>query len=726
MSTWDFSPSWFSVLVCLVVGVAALWIFFSQIKLFNDKRVFWVELLRLIATFMLLFTLFAPERVTRSAILREPVLSILVDKSGSMTTQDVPLKGGDIATREAWIESQMSADFWKPLKEAYKVEIEEFGAPDPDSDDPGTDINEALSGILNRYENLRAVLLLSDGDWNEGKNPTTAAAVLQSRGVPVYGAVVGSDRYLADVELADVKAPTYGLLNESLSLPFTVQSRLREDLETKVELIGPEGIISEKNIRLPAGGQVQDSILLEPDREGTFEYTVRVPFNAAIEAFTNNNETTFNIAMRQTTNRVLVVDSLPRWEYRFLRNALSRDPTVKVDCLLLHPSMKVGGGQDYIDRFPKRDELSNYDVVFLGDVGIGPNELTEENCNDLKGLVEEQGSGLVFLPGQRGAHASLMKHPIMELNPVVYDERSPKGTGFSSASKLLLTSRGRGHLLTMLAGEAENNATVWKGLPGFYWYGPVQRAKPGSTVLAVHETARGRGGRLPLIVTKNAGYGKALFMGTDSAWRWRRGVEDRYHYRFWRQVVRWMAHQRHLVNKDGVRFFYTPESPKRGEPVFLHATIFDRSGFPLQTGTVRASIEDSLGAIEEFDLTPEDGGWGVFTGTFTPQIGGNYRIKIDCEDAGRSIETKVQVSSFQRERTGRPARGNVLRELAAITNGRSEPVSRFTSLFESLQDLDEATEVEQRYRLWADWRWMGFVILLLAIYWVSRKLLGMI
>jgi len=53
-------------------------------------------------------------------------------------------------------------------------------------------------------------------------------------------------------------------------------------------------------------------------------------------------------------------------------------------------------------------------------------------------------------------------------------------------------------------------------------------------------------------------------------------------------------------------------------------------------------------------------------------------------------------------------------------------VSRFTSLFESLQDLDEATEVEQRYRLWADWRWMGFVILLLAIYWVSRKLLGMI
>ena len=27
-------------------------------------------------------------------------------------------------------------------------------------------------------------------------------------------------------------------------------------------------------------------------------------------------------------------------------------------------------------------------------------------------------------------------------------------------------------------------------------------------------------------------------MGSDSAWRWRRGVEDKFHYRFWSQVVR--------------------------------------------------------------------------------------------------------------------------------------------------------------------------------------------
>ena len=54
------------------------------------------------------------------------------------------------------------------------------------------------------------------------------------------------------------------------------------------------------------------------------------------------------------------------------RNALSRDPGVEVACLLFHPGLsKVGGGnKDYIKQFPAGlEELSKFDVVFLGDVG---------------------------------------------------------------------------------------------------------------------------------------------------------------------------------------------------------------------------------------------------------------------------------------------------------------------------------------------------------------------
>ena len=55
---------------------------------------------------------------------------------------------------------------------------------------------------------------------------------------------------------------------------------------------------------------------------------------------------------------MLVVESYPRWEYRYLRNALSRDPGVELSCLLFHPGLsKVGGGnKDYIKQFPDRLE----------------------------------------------------------------------------------------------------------------------------------------------------------------------------------------------------------------------------------------------------------------------------------------------------------------------------------------------------------------------------------
>ena len=57
-------------------------------------------------------------------------------------------------------------------------------------------------------------------------------------------------------------------------------------------------------------------------------------------------------------------------------------------------------------------------------------------------------------------------------------------------------------------------------LPGFYWSTAVTKSRPGTEVLAVHSELRNQFGRIPLLAIRNAGRGKVLFMGTDSAWRW--------------------------------------------------------------------------------------------------------------------------------------------------------------------------------------------------------------
>lgn len=77
----------------------------------------------------------------------------------------------------------------------------------------------------------------------------------------------------------------------------------------------------------------------------------------------------------------------------------------------------------------------------------------------------------------------------------------------------------------MLADTEGENEEVWRNLPGFNWYAPVERPKGRTTVLAVHAADKNAYGRIPLIVTQSYGNGKVLFWGRTppgaggAAWR---------------------------------------------------------------------------------------------------------------------------------------------------------------------------------------------------------------
>src|SRR5262249_9273082 len=51
------------------------------------------------------------------------------------------------------------------------------------------------------------------------------------------------------------------------------------------------------------------------------------------------------------------------------------------------------------------------------------------------------------------------------------------------------------------------------------------------------------------------GFGRVLYVGLDSTWRWRFKAGDTYHHRFWGQVVRWAASDKPLLTgNEFVRF----------------------------------------------------------------------------------------------------------------------------------------------------------------------------
>ena len=723
---WSFASSWFLIAVGIAIWCVAAGLSWQNFERRRSKAAAFLELLRMIIITILIFTLFRPEVVQRIERTENPEIAVLVDGSGSMGTLDV--RGTtNVLTRAGWVKDHRTTNHWQELASVGEVHFDEFSpAPTNNAPDAGTDIASALESAVRRYKQLRAVVLLTDGDWNLGGSPMAVATRFREQDIPVFGIGVGAEQALPDLSLEKISTPSYGLIGEQIAIPFKINSHLDYEVETVLSVMVGERAASRKEITIPANGQLQDAILWSPRETGEVDLKLSLPIEAE-EAFPENNQLDLRISIRAETLKVLVVDSLPRWEFRYLRNALMRDPGVEMHAVLLHPELGPGGGRNYLNSFPgTKDQISAYDVVFLGDIGLGDRELKRSDLELLKGLVEQQSSGLVFLPGRRGRQASLKDSPLADLIPVVLNEKQPTGIGLQSEVPLLLSTVGKSHWLTRFDVDEDRNGEIWKNLPGFYWSAAVEKSRPGSEVLGVHASMRNAWGRIPLLVTRQAGSGKVLFMGTDSAWRWRRGVEDKYHYRFWSQVVRWMAHQRHLADKEGIRVTHSPETPNVGDTIFLHSTILDQAGFPLERGKVTGRITGPDDHLEDLSFEALDGGWGVFKSRFTPRTGGEYKLQLDAPAAGRTLETTIRVSQPVREKMGQPANFQVLRELARITGGEAGGTGKFEQILNTIKLLPDPQPIELRFRLWSNPWWGGFILLLLAIYWTGRKLAGMV
>lgn len=687
-----------------------------------------LEGLRLVIVALATILLNQPEWIEEYRPDEKPSIAVLWDASNSMTTKDVvdaKQPTSEARTREAAINPLTKEDAWSPLRGRFNIVMQPFAKPAPGR---RTDLHAALASTLDKTAGLTAVVLASDGDWNEGEPPVEAAVRLRMANVPVFGIPVGSRQRLPDIELLSLDAPTFGIVGKNVRIPFTIDSSLPREYTATVVLKASDGEEVTKDVRIAPQGRTSDSLLWKPKETGDFTVTLEIPKHDA-EAVSDNNRLDAPVSIREEKLRVLIVESIPRWEYRYLRNALSRDPGVELSCLLFHPGLeKVGGGnKDYIKAFPANlEELAPYDVVFLGDVGVEEGQLTEEQCRLLRGLVEFQASGLVFMPGWQGRQFSLLETPLEDVYPVVLDEGQPAGWGSRTPCRFELTASGERSLLTKLADSQESNADVWDGLPGFQWHAPVVRAKAGTEVLCVHGDAVGDYGRLPLIVTRTYGAGKVLFMGTDGAWRWRKGVEDKYHYRFWGQVVRWMAYQRNMAKGETMRLYYTPDQPQLRKTITLKANVMEPTGEPLSKGEVVARVVAPSGNAQTIQFTPLGDEWGAFMGRFVSEEPGKHNVTLTCRETGASLETSFFVQGADKEPVGRPARPEVIEEISRVTRGKIVAADNITEIVNHFQNMPDPPPSVRRLQIWCHPATASVLVVLLGVFWVARKAVGLI
>src|SRR5204863_5450269 len=137
-----------------------------------------------------------------------------------------------------------------------------------------TDLHEPLVQALEKVKTLIGIVLISDGDWNEGPPPVQAAAKLRLKGVPVFSVPVGSSTRLPDVELLSLGAPTFGVAGKAVRIPFTIESSLPREYLTTVSLRTNDGDEVTEEVRIAPMGRTSGSLLWKPKKPGDVTLTL--------------------------------------------------------------------------------------------------------------------------------------------------------------------------------------------------------------------------------------------------------------------------------------------------------------------------------------------------------------------------------------------------------------------------------------------------------------------
>lgn len=246
---------------------------------------------------------------------------------------------------------------------------------------------------------------------------------------------------------------------------------------------------------------------------------------------------------RNSVLRVLVIEYEPTWEWRYLKDALLRDPRVgpKGFRTFLRSADPQVRGQDplfYSDLPRDRDELQAHDVIILGDLPAAA--LGSRFSEQLKEFVERFGGGLVIIAGTRFGPAQFADTPLAELLPVTLDDvvRSEE-----PAFHPRLTAAADETDFMRLSPNREANNASWQKLGPLEWYQPARAVHSLTTVLLEHPSAKCTDGRTPqpLISLRRVGRGEVLYLAMNESWRLRRPSGPRDYRRFWTTAIHRLA-----------------------------------------------------------------------------------------------------------------------------------------------------------------------------------------
>lgn len=655
-----------------------------------------------------------------------------------------------------------------------------------------TDLAAAMRAISDRTQGRRlaAIVLASDGQATQPVDLTDALEVARDRRVPVLALRIGSTEPRWDLAADSLRAPQYAYAGDMVTLAASISaSGLAEAKTITVRLADDRGSPpTSKSITLePAQPEATVEFRVTPANTGRQRYRVDVepPMDSGTPELTvENNSRSADVFVLEHSGRVLYVEGYPRYEYRYLKNALMREPTIEVSVLLLEADEQfVQEGSLPLRRFPESsEELNRFDVVLFGDVDpTAPTWLSSSQIDMLREFVARQGGGFGLIAGERAAPRRFLGTGLEALIPVRID---PAFSGsyaapIQSGYRPRLTAEGQSHpIFRFAAGRTESGSSLdgIAQLPELYWLVLTLGPKPGASVLLEHpslhvpESGGSVGDALmPVVVTARYGAGKIFFQATDDTWRWRRHTGEFLHDTYWIQVVRYLMpyagrgapepSRKWVLRTDGrvypfgatVHFQVELRDPQASldQVDRLAIQLLEETPAPRTPPNGKsAGLEDTaknpdLVLVRRIDAhrVPDDSGADqrihVFEGVCIPPRPGNYVLRLADAPARATLQSlgagnEVNFEATARLRVEPPdlearrpqADHDALQRMATATGGRMIELDDLTPHFRGIKDRSVLIPDDLEEPLWDSKLVLILFATMISMEWILRKIFG--
>jgi len=613
-------------LILLLAALVAWWFYRRTVPRLSSHRRWLLLALRALMLGVVLLLLLNPVLRRDYTHRVKPEFWLLRDVSASM---DQPAGKGS----KADLFSDTLDESRKRLHAAgYDPVVLDFAATLGDSARNGTRLAPALAQAVaaRGAEHLAGVLLFSDG-WLKDETLDDAMEL----GAPISAWLPDWQDTAIDLRVSRLSANSEAYVNEETPVFADVAADgWTGDATVTLLLDGRPVTRKQVSFATDAWQQVDLSLACQEPGLHTLEARIAAPGGAPAEPDTGNNRYPTAIQVRESRPLAVLLSDSPDWDSAFLRRALDR-----------LPEWKSSAWQRQGNRWRQGTASSALKDVLAGNVRLvalvnhGKLTLSSEEAGLLTRYVEN-GGGLLL----SGAYVTALAD-LLPGRPANLTRWFDGGMLFTEEARRYETFRRlKGH-------ESEIP-------PIEYLY---VTATPDAEVLATAVNPQ----ESPLLLTRRAGSGRALWAACLGLWKWQLWSEGDGFDSFVGDISGWLG------NRSARRFAAFTDRPgyRLGESAHVRLLAFDERMNRQRDLQPLLALTDSTGAqsVQRYLTLSDD---DEYTVTLDGLDAGKYHYRISEARTGQSTEGDFVVSPLGAESADRGLNETLLSWLANRTGGQ--------------------------------------------------------